>query len=50
MTTRMSDAESDEAVSLPLPPAADVARTLTDEWDEAFSWSYGQRFWNVGCG
>jgi hypothetical protein len=31
----------------------DAAGGLSDldgEWDEAFVWSYGRRFWNVGCG
>jgi len=28
----------------------DLPRGLDDEWDETFAWSYGQRFWNVGCG
>jgi hypothetical protein len=27
-----------------------VTRELGKEWDEAFAGSYGQRFWNIGCG
>jgi len=36
----------DEAVTREAPPAPE----LDDEWEDAFSWSYGPRFWNVGCG
>jgi hypothetical protein len=40
----------------PRPPSADgvevvdVPYELSRDWDEAFAWSYGQRFRNVGCG
>ncbi len=36
----------DEAGTREAPPAPE----LDDEWEDAFSWSYGPRFWNVGCG
>lgn len=29
---------------------ADVSRELAADWDDAFAWSYGQRYWNIGCG
>lgn len=28
----------------------DVPRELADDWNDVFAWSYGQRFWNIGCG
>lgn len=32
------------------PEIVDVPRALDDDWDDVFAWSYGQRFWNLGCG
>jgi hypothetical protein len=31
-------------------PSPDDGTSLGADWDEAFSWSYGRRLWNVGCG
>jgi hypothetical protein len=45
----MIDGDADE-VAPPLVPLTDEPRTLADDWDVEFSWSYGQRFWNIGCG
>lgn len=28
----------------------EIGRGLPDEWDDVFAWSYGPRFWNIGCG
>jgi hypothetical protein len=29
---------------------SEAGAQLDPEWDEVFSWSYGLRLWNVGCG
>lgn len=28
----------------------DLPQGLSDDWDDVFAWSYGPRFWNIGCG
>jgi hypothetical protein len=45
----MRDGDADEILP-PLVSLGEVPRTLPDDWDAEFSWSYGQRFWNIGCG
>jgi hypothetical protein len=45
----MIDGDADR---LTPPPVllGDLARTLADDWDAEFAWSYGRQFWNIGCG
>ena len=41
---------SDTARPVAALVVGDVSRDLADDWDDAFAWSYGQRYWNIGCG
>lgn len=53
MLTRFVGARYDAATmddDEPVAPEAPPLPALDLEWEDAFVWSYGPRFWNVGCG